>query len=249
MSEDNGFMGQTPRATQPSMYDLSREKMEQAWTPQNVGASIPSAPPVVPVHWSSGGVGGAPGAQWLSLSTGGLLLFLALGVVLWMNTSFLLAGGLIIGALVGAVVGTVLLWPAVRIWSSGARLGRIFEASLLSMCAYGAAMYVLTNHGGRTLSLLDQHLQLWLSASPLFAKLHAPAPIVSFLVVTQVPCVLLCGATIRWRLKGAFAGVTGYLRACAVSLAILIILAGGATVLVRQVLQNFDANLQHVADR
>jgi len=108
-------------------------------------------------------------------------------------------------------------------------------------------MYVLTHHGAWALNPLDRRLQMWLGALPQFARLHALAPIASFLVLTQVPCVLLCGATIRWRLKEAFGGVAGYLRACAVSLAILIVLGGGTTLLVRQVLQGFNAGQAHGA--
>jgi len=154
-----------------------------------------------------------------------------------MNTSVLLASVLVTGALAGAIVGTVLLWPTVHLWSPGAgrSVSQIFQASLTAMCAYGAAMHVLTHYAGPVLTPLDRHVQQWVSRSALFAGRHWQPRIISFLILTQVPCVLVGGATLRWRLKGAFKGVFGYLRASAVSLAILIVLGLGASLFVREV--------------
>jgi len=176
----------------------------------------------------------------MPLSVGGGLVILAIGAVLWLNTSVFLASALIIGALAGALVGTILLWPIVRALSRSANfsLGSIFQASFLSMCAYGAMLYVLTHFGGPVLNPLDPYVQRWASASPLLAGLSVPARAVSFLLLTQVPCLLIGGATLSWRLKGVFSKATGYFVACAVTLATLIILGAGAAVLFRKVFEH-----------
>jgi hypothetical protein len=227
-------------ASARALYDQSRKAMEDAQTPVNFGGSN-SNTGAAPLQWG-GGTGGyagsyAGGGPHVGLSIGGLFVLLCLGAVLLMNTSVLLAGVLVIGALAGAIVGTLLLWPTVRLWSPGVgcSAGQIFQASLSAMCAYGAALYVLTHYGGSVLNPLDRHVQQWASTSVVSAGLHWQPRIISFLILTQVPCVLVSGATIRWRLKGAFQGVTGYLRASAVSLAILIVLGLGATSFVREV--------------
>lgn len=240
-----------------ALYDQSRKAMEDAQAPVNFGGSS-STPGAAPIQWG-GGAGGYAGSYGaggprVGLSIGGLFVLLSLGAVLLMNTSVLLASVLVTGALAGAMVGTVLLWPTVRLWSPGAgrSVGEIFQASLSAMCAYGAAMYVLTHYAGPVLNPLDRHVQQWVSTSALFGGLHWQPRIISFLILTQVPCVLVCGATIRWRLKGAFKGVTGYLRASAVSLAILIVLGLGATLFVREIfdhaglVRNADAAAIHV---
>jgi hypothetical protein len=61
----------------------------------------------------------------------------------------------------------------VRLWSPGAgrSVGQIFQASLSAMCAYGAAMYVLTHYAGPVLNPPDRHVQQWVSTSALFAGL------------------------------------------------------------------------------
>jgi hypothetical protein len=149
-----------------------------------------------------------------------------------MNTSAALAEMLVVGALIGAVVCTVVLWPIVRLLASGGHwsIGQIFQASLLSMCAYAVTLYVLTHFGGRVLNPLDHQVQLWLTRN---TGMGAQARIASFLLLTQVPCVLICAATLRWRLQGPFRGTGGYLRACAVSLATLLVLGFGANAFVR----------------
>jgi len=231
-------------AASRALYDQSRKAMEDAQAPMNLGGSS-NTTGAAPIQWG-GGAGGyaggyagsyGGGGPRVGLSIGGLFVLLSLGAVLLMNTSVLLASVLVTGALAGAIVGTVLLWSTVRLWSPGAgrSLGQIFQASLSAMCAYGAAMYVLTHYGGPVLNPLDRHMQQWVSTSAVFAGLHWQPRIVSFLILTQAPCVLVCGATIRWRLKGAFKGVTGYLGASTVSLAILIVLGLGATLFVREV--------------
>jgi len=229
-----------------ALYDQSRKAMDDANAPLLGGSASSSGPAAGP--WAGGGYGGGysgsySGGPRVGVSIGGLFVLLALAAVLFMNTSVLLAGVLIVSALIAAVVGTVLLWPAVRLWSPGAgsSVGRLFQASLTATCAYGAGMYVLTHHGGSLLNPLDRSLQRWVSTLPLLAALPVPPRIISFLILTQVPCVLVSAAAIRWRLRGAFAGVSGYLRACVVSLAILIVLGLGAVMFVREVFDH--ANL------
>jgi hypothetical protein len=226
------------------MAEQRRRDMERAHTPVlPTGESTPRPP--IPNPWDTSPTGRGPAGPLQSyapmpLSVGGGLVILAIGAVLWLNTSVFLASALLIGAIAGAVVGTVLLWPIVRALSRGANitLGNIFQASFLSMCAYGATLYVLTHFGGPVLNPLDPYVQRWASASPLLAGLSVPARAVSFLLLTQVPCLLVGGATLSWRLKGVFSKVTGYFVACAVTLATLIILGGGAAVLFREVFEH-----------
>jgi hypothetical protein len=233
-----------------ALYDQSRKAMEDAHAPMNLGGSSSTTGGAAGYAGGyAGNYGGSYGGAGprVGLSIGGLFVLLCLGAVLLMNTSVLLASVLVTGALAGAIVGTVFLWPTVRLWSPGAHrsLGQIFQAALAAMCAYGAAMYLLTHYGGPMLNPLDRHLQQWVGTSPLFAGLHWQPRVISFLVLTQVPSVLACGAVIRWRLKGAFKGVTGYLGACALSLAILIVVGLGATLFVREVFDH--ASLSSVA--
>jgi len=224
-----------------TLYDQSRQAQDAAHAPMNLGGSD-SAGGAAPVEWhyGSGGYAGGYGgrAPRFGLSPGGLFVLLSLGAVLWMNTSVLLAGMLVAGALTGAIVGTMLLWPTVRLWSAGTHRsgGQIFAACLLAMCAYGATLYLLMHHGGPLLNPLDRQLQSWVSRSPLFAGLNWQPRLVSFLILTQVPCVLASAAAIRWRLKGAFRGVTGYVMASTVSVVILIVLGLIATAFVRETL-------------
>jgi hypothetical protein len=224
-----------------TLYDQSRQAQDAAHAPMNLGGSG-STGGAAPVQWhyGSGGYAGGYGraAPRFGLSFGGLFVLLSLGAVLWMNTSVLLAGILVTGALSGAIVGTVLLRPTARLWSPATprSSGQIFAACLLAMCAYGAMLYALMHYGGPLLNPLDRQLQPWVSRSSLFAGLHWPPRFVSFLILTQVPCVLASAAAIRWRLKGAFRGVTGYVVASAVSVAILIVLGLIATSFVRETL-------------
>jgi hypothetical protein len=231
-----GMNDYTAGANARRIYEESRQAMEDASRPVSIPDSTPGAPPVAPNFGSWGGSSGTYSGGGAG-SAGGLLLLLALGAVLWMNTSVALAEMLVVGALIGAVVGTVVLWPVVRLLASGGKssIGQIFQASLLSMCAYAATIYVLTHFGGRVLNPLDHQVQMWLMRN---AGLGAQARIVSFLLLTQVPCVLVCAATLRGRLQGPFRGTGGYLKACAVSLATLLVLGFGANAFVRHAFDN-----------
>jgi hypothetical protein len=235
----------TAGANARRIYEESRQAMEDASRPVSIPDSTPGAPPVAPTFggwggsagtYSGGGTASGAGAG-LHPSAGGLLVLLALGAVLWMNTSVALAEILVVGAVIGAVIGTVVLWPVMRLLASGGHwsIGQIFQATLLSMCAYAATIYVLTHFGGRVLNPLDHQLQVWLIRN---AGMGAQARIVSFLLLTQVPCVLVCAATLRWRLQGPFRGAGGYLKACAVSLATLLVLGFGANAFVRHAFDN-----------
>lgn len=225
------------------LYKESVAAQEKAHTPVIPAES--SALPSSSVNpWTTSPTGResvGPLQPWapMPLSVGGLLVIVAIGAVLWLNTSVFLAAALIIGALAGAIVGTLLLLPLVRALSPGAHLsvGRIFQASFLAMCAYGITMYVLTHFGAALLVPFDPYVQRWASSTPFLARLSVPAPVVSFLLLTQVPCLLVGGATLRWRLKGVFPTATGYLVACTVILATLIVLGLGAGLFVREIFQ------------
>jgi hypothetical protein len=240
-----GMNDYTAGANARRLYEDSRQAMEDASRPVSIPDAPAGAPPVAPSFGSWGGSAGtysggstsSGSGAGLHPSAGGLLLLLALGAVLWMNTSVALAEILVVGALIGAVVGTVVLWPVVRLLASGGKwsISQIFQASLLSMCAYAATIYVLTHFGGRVLNPLDHQVQVWLMRN---AGMGAQARIVSFLLLTQVPCVLVCGATLRWRLQGPFLSTGGYLKACAVSLATLLVLGLGANAFVRHAFDN-----------
>jgi len=234
-----GMNDYTAGANARQIYDASRQAMEDASRPVTIPDTPSATPPVAANSGSWGGSAGtySGGGAGPRLSAGGLGFLLVLGAVLWMNTSLALAEILVIGALIGAVVGTVVLWPVMRVLASGGHwsIGQIFHASLLSMCAYAATIYVLTRFGGTLLNPLDQQVQLWLIRN---AALGAQARIVSFLLLTQLPCVLVCAATLRWRLQGPFRGTGGYLRACAASLATLLVLGFGANAFVRHAFDN-----------
>lgn len=239
----SGMADYTAGSLLRDLHDATRRAQEIANTPViPVDAGAPPAPISNP--WSTSPVGRGPAGPlqpWapMPLSVGGLLVIVAIGAVLWLNTSVFLAAALIIGALGGAIVGTLLLFPLVRALSPGAHfsVGRIFQASFLAMCAYGTTMYVLTHFGAALLVPFDPYVQRWASSTPLLARLSVPAPMVSFLLLTQVPCLLVGGATLRWRLKGVFPTVTGYLVACTVILATLIVLGLGAGLFVREIFQ------------
>ena len=236
----SGMADHTAGASARTLYEQTRKAMEDAHAPRNLDATGSTASGA-PTSWGSGGyAGGYRDAQRFPLSVNGLLVLLALGAVLWLNTSVLLAGVLIVAALGGALIATLVVWPTVRLFSSGARcsIGQMLKASLVAVCAYGAALYALLHYGGPLLGPLDRHLQLWASASPLAAALHLQPGVLSILILTQLSGVLVFGAVLRWRLRGAFAGVGGYVRACAVGVATLFILGGGAAMLAREALEH-----------
>jgi hypothetical protein len=94
-------------------------------------------------------------------------------------------------------------------------------------------LYLLTHFGGPVLSPLDGRLRHWIDESAWLGSLRSQAGILSFVLLTQVPCLLVSAGAIRWRLRGSLTGVRGYLLASVFTVATALILVYGAAHLIK----------------
>jgi hypothetical protein len=243
MSDEPPYLGPDKIIGMPTPGQWTRKAYDDIFTVPPPVVNFPSAPPPPPIFNfrgplpSDGNYTPIPGgaAQGPVLSPAWGLALLGVGAVLWMNTSVLLAGALIVGVLVGGLIGGTILWPATRIWSSGIKAGLIFQTGLLSVFAYVATVYLLSHYDAWVLAPIDQRLQHWFGTFPEFTWPTGNRSSVSAIIMTQVLGLLVAATTISARLKDAFGGVAGFLRACVVSVLILVTVCGGTALLVRQV--------------
>jgi hypothetical protein len=228
----------------PTQYEQSVDAMREGWKPLPPSENSRPAATLAPITFAQRPPGfyvpDATAASEEEEVPGLVIVLLAalgVGYVFWENSS-VMAGAVLGTIIVGGLLGAALLWPATRIWSSGLAPGRIVGAGFTSVFAYVATVYLLTRHGSLILNPVVRGLQHLLGAS-----LDAQDPdkaFASLVLVSQAPALLVAAGTLSWRLKEAFGGVAGYLRACAVSLVMLLVLGGGTVLVIQQLLAHFN---------
>lgn len=189
-------------------YEFSRRAMNDA-NSFNPMSSATTAPPDVGGHWGGlgGGFRGYPGT---ADGGGNLLLVLALAGVLATSMGFLVAAIAVIGSLVGAFIGALLIWPSTRLFTAHpARFGKAFAAALTSLCAYAGVSYLLMRYGGRVLTPLDARLQAWIDAHDWVNPLHLQNHVLAFLILTQIPSMVVASGILFWRLHSSLRGLRG----------------------------------------
>jgi hypothetical protein len=180
----------------------------------------------------AGGYNPSVGSTPLSGGANGLLLLVMAGVLGW-SSGLVAVVGLVIGSVAGALVGALLIWPAVRLMlPQRVAFGRAYSASLTAICLYAALLYLLTHFGGPVLKPIDARLQHWIHQTPWLGSLRSQSAILTFLVLTQVPALLLAAGTLRWRLRASLSGVRGSLLAAVFTVATAGVLLYGAAYLI-----------------
>jgi hypothetical protein len=211
-------------------FETSRAAMDAAHRPVEFTSSTSTA--AAPAYYGGtygGGVGGGfRGYAGTADGGGNLLLVLTLAGVYGTSMGFLVAAAAVIGSLVGAFVAALLIWPLSRLLaSSPARFGKAYAAALSSICLYAGVTYLLMRFGGRVLTPLDARLQVWLTGHDWVNPLHLQTRVLAFVILTQIPSLLLATLILYWRLGSCLRGLRGLLLAAAFSVATAVVLIFG----------------------
>jgi uncharacterized membrane protein len=196
----------------------------KAWmTPPAQTPFTPVMPPVAAPTYGPyyGGGSGTPslgGGVGRLIDGAGWLPVMLIGLMVARPQTVAAIGAGIVGGSLALLTGK-LLPGAGRL-----TLGGALKASFFGMLAYEATLYLAFQFGGATLQQLHAALLGWVQSVTSASTSSHIAQLVSVGLIAQIPAGLVYAGVNARLMRGPYAGVLGYLKACVVSAGTVVIL-------------------------